>query len=71
MRVIVIGAGAIGGWLAATLARGGAEVGVVARGAALDELRSRGLTLLEGERARGLPLRRRQRGRRIFRRPMP
>jgi len=50
MRVIVIGAGAIGGWLAATLARGGAEVGVVARGAALDELHSRGLTLLEGKR---------------------
>jgi choline dehydrogenase-like flavoprotein len=38
MRVIVIGAGAIGGWLAATLARGGAEVGLVARGATLTHL---------------------------------
>ena len=28
MRVIVIGAGAVGGWLAGTLARGGAEVGL-------------------------------------------
>lgn len=50
MRVTIIGAGAIGGWLAATLVRGGAEVGLVARGAALEELRARGLTLLEGER---------------------
>ena len=31
MRIVVIGAGAIGGWLADALARGGAEVGLVAR----------------------------------------
>lgn len=51
MRVTIIGAGAIGGWLAAALARGGGEVGIVARGAALRELQSRGLTLLEGDRS--------------------
>jgi 2-dehydropantoate 2-reductase len=50
MRVIVIGAGAIGGWLAGTLARGGAEVALVARGATLDRLREHGLTLIEGDR---------------------
>ena len=49
MRVTVIGAGAVGGWLAATLARGGAEVALVARGATLDRVRAHGLTLLSGE----------------------
>ncbi|HXE88598.1 MAG TPA: 2-dehydropantoate 2-reductase N-terminal domain-containing protein, partial [Hyphomicrobiaceae bacterium] len=32
MRILVIGAGAIGGWLAGVLSRGGAEVSVLARG---------------------------------------
>ena len=50
MRLIVIGAGAVGGWLAGALTRGGAEVGLVARGATLEALRSGGLTLIEGER---------------------
>jgi 2-dehydropantoate 2-reductase len=50
MRVLVIGAGAIGGWLAGVLARGGAEVSLVARGAALQAIRADGLTLLHGER---------------------
>ena len=49
MRVTVIGAGAVGGWLAATLARAGAEVAIVARGATLDQVRAHGLTLLSGE----------------------
>ena len=49
MRVLVIGAGAIGGWLAGVLSRGGAEVSVLARGATLAALRSNGLTLLHGE----------------------
>ena len=49
MRVTVIGAGAVGGWLAATLAKGGAEVALVARGATLDQVRAHGLTLLQGE----------------------
>jgi 2-dehydropantoate 2-reductase len=50
MRVLVIGAGAVGGWLAAVLARGGAEVAVLARGAALRAIQTDGLILLEGER---------------------
>lgn len=50
MHVTVIGAGAVGGWLAATLAKGGAEVALVARGATLDQVREHGLTLLTGER---------------------
>jgi 2-dehydropantoate 2-reductase len=50
MRIVVIGAGAVGGWLAGALARGGAEVGLVARGGTLAAIRSAGLTLLEGGR---------------------
>ena len=55
MRVTVIGAGAVGGWLAATLARGGAEVAILARGATLATIRSSGLTLIEGERRQTFP----------------
>src|SRR5262245_8913689 len=50
MRVLVIGAGAIGGWLAGMLSRGGAEVALLARGATLGAIRADGLVLLEGER---------------------
>ena len=50
MRVLVIGAGAVGGWLAGVLARGGAEVAVLARGAALAAIRADGLALIEGGR---------------------
>jgi 2-dehydropantoate 2-reductase len=52
MKICVIGAGAIGGLLAARLARNGEEVTIVARGAQLDAIRARGLTLVEetGER---------------------
>ena len=46
MRVCVFGAGAIGGHLAARLARGGAEVSVVARGATLAAIRERGITVV-------------------------
>ncbi|RAI58558.1 ketopantoate reductase family protein [Roseicella frigidaeris] len=45
MRVCVYGAGAIGGHVAARLARGGAAVSVVARGAHLAAIRERGLTV--------------------------
>lgn len=45
MKVCVFGAGAIGGHLAVRLARGGAEVSVVARGATLDAIRARGITI--------------------------
>ena len=46
MRVAVIGAGAIGGILAARLALSGQEVTVVDRGAHLAAIRARGLTLI-------------------------
>ncbi len=45
MRVCVYGAGAIGGHIAARLALGGAQVSLVARGAHLDAIRARGLTV--------------------------
>jgi 2-dehydropantoate 2-reductase len=43
MRIAVIGAGAIGGFVAAALARAGVAVGVVARGAHLEAIRRDGL----------------------------
>jgi 2-dehydropantoate 2-reductase len=49
MKIAVFGAGAIGGYLAVELARAGQEVAVIARGASLDAIRSRGLRLLIGE----------------------
>jgi 2-dehydropantoate 2-reductase len=47
MKICVIGAGAIGGLLAAKLAHAGEDVSVVARGAHLANIVSDGLTLLE------------------------
>ncbi len=53
MKVAVFGAGAVGGYLGACLARGGAEVSFIARGAHLAAMRERGLTLVtpSGERS--------------------
>ncbi|MDF2118166.1 2-dehydropantoate 2-reductase [Roseiarcaceae bacterium H3SJ34-1] len=51
LKVMIVGAGAIGSWLAAVLARGGADVSIVARGTTLDALQMNGLTLLESERS--------------------
>ncbi|BDG03230.1 2-dehydropantoate 2-reductase [Anaeromyxobacter oryzae] len=45
MRIAVIGAGGVGGLLAALLARAGEEVSVVARGSALDAIRAAGITV--------------------------
>jgi len=45
MRICVYGAGAIGGHVAARLARGGADVSVVARGLHLAAIRANGLTV--------------------------
>jgi 2-dehydropantoate 2-reductase len=45
MRIAVFGAGAIGGHIAVRLARGGADVSVIARGAHLAAIRERGLTV--------------------------
>ena len=47
MRIAVIGVGAIGGLLAASLARAGEEVSVVARGAHLHAIRAKGLKLVD------------------------
>jgi 2-dehydropantoate 2-reductase len=57
MRVTVLGAGAIGGWLASGFAAGGAEVGVVARGASLAALRTHGLRLRDGTAERAFAVR--------------
>src|SRR5215216_4737207 len=45
MRIAVLGAGAVGGTLAALLARAGHELEVTARGEHLDAIRSAGLQL--------------------------
>lgn len=45
MRICVFGAGAVGGYLAGYLAKGGADVSVVARGAHLAAIRTNGLTV--------------------------
>jgi 2-dehydropantoate 2-reductase len=50
MKICVIGAGAIGGLLAAKLAEAGEDVGVVARGAQLKAIREHGLVLREEDR---------------------
>ena len=46
-RICIVGAGSIGGFVGARLARAGAEVTLIARGAHLDALRRDGLTLIE------------------------
>lgn len=50
-RIGVVGAGAIGGWIAARLALGGQAVSVVARGQTLEALRRDGLHLTHGDSA--------------------
>jgi 2-dehydropantoate 2-reductase len=45
MRICIFGAGAIGGYLAARLARAGRDVSLVARGPHLQAIRANGLTL--------------------------
>src|SRR5262249_50204582 len=45
MRVLVLGAGAVGGYFGARLAGGGHDVTLVARGANLEALRTGGLTV--------------------------
>ena len=45
MRICVFGAGSVGGYLAGYLAKGGADVSIVARGAHLAAIRANGLTI--------------------------
>ena len=49
MRICVVGAGAIGGLLGVKLALSGHELTLVARGAHLEAIRSRGLRLEMGD----------------------
>ena len=56
MRVCVVGAGAIGGWVAARLALAGNAVSALARGATLEALRSGGLLLTQGGTTATAPL---------------
>ena len=45
MRIAVMGAGGVGGYLGAKLARGGHDVALIARGAHLEALRRHGLRI--------------------------
>jgi 2-dehydropantoate 2-reductase len=45
MRIVVVGAGAVGGYFGARLAQGGAELSVVARGGHLEAIRRHGLRI--------------------------
>lgn len=45
MKIAIVGVGGVGGWLAAQLATSEADVHAIARGAHLDAIRARGLTL--------------------------
>ena len=49
MKICVVGAGAIGGYLAVRLARAGHDVSVIARGPHLAAIRAKGLKLVEDE----------------------
>jgi len=49
MRICIFGAGAVGGHMAAKLAAQGHDVSVVARGAHLEAIRAKGLTLIAGD----------------------
>ncbi|MCT4576463.1 2-dehydropantoate 2-reductase [Donghicola sp.] len=56
MKVSVIGAGAIGGWLTAGFVKGGAEATVLARGASLVALQNTGLVLEADGTAETIPV---------------
>lgn len=48
MKVCIFGAGAIGGYVAVKLAQTGQQISVVARGAQLEAIKAKGLTLQQG-----------------------
>ena len=56
-RIAVVGAGAIGGWIAAKLAASGEQVGILARGETLAALQRGGLRLTQGDRSAGVAVR--------------
>lgn len=49
MKAVIIGVGAIGGWIAGLLAESGAEVSLLARGQTLAALRDNGLRIRRGD----------------------
>src|SRR5687768_10360495 len=51
MRVVIVGAGASGGWLGGGLARAGHDVAFLARGRTLAALQRDGLIVREGEKS--------------------
>ena len=55
MRIAVIGAGAIGGYVGGLLARAGADVAFIARGDTLAALRTEGLTIAAASGSEGGP----------------
>ena len=57
IRIGIVGAGAIGGWVAANLALTGRDVAVLARGETLSALKSDGLRLVEDGSAATVPVR--------------
>jgi 2-dehydropantoate 2-reductase len=57
MKICIYGAGAVGGLMAAWLARAGHEVSVVARGAHLDAIRAQGLRVRSGNEVQAFKLR--------------
>ena len=56
MRIAVVGLGAVGGLLAARLARAGHDVAALARGATLEQVRAHGLQLDSGGSSVSVPL---------------
>ena len=51
MRICIFGAGAVGSHIAVKLADAGMDVSIIARGAHLDAIRTRGLTLLQADKS--------------------
>ena len=49
MKIAIVGAGAIGGYLGTRLAAAGADVTFIARGANLAAIRTQGMTLILDE----------------------
>ncbi len=57
MKICIYGAGAVGGFIGAQLARGGAEVSAIDQGATLEALQRHGLRVQSGEETLTVPLR--------------
>src|SRR5688572_24827636 len=57
MRMLVIGAGAVGGWLSAQLAAKGEDVTLVARGEQARAIRERGIVIRAPDGERRVPIR--------------